>query len=36
MGDWFTIQTFVAFILGVLLAASVRRLAGSVKAKAGV
>lgn len=33
MGDWFTLQTLVAFILGVLLAATVRGLVSSVKGK---
>lgn len=33
MNDWFTLQTLVAFVLGVLLAAMVRGLVGSVKSK---
>jgi hypothetical protein len=34
VGDWLTIQTLVAFILGVLLSAMVKRTAGSLKSKA--
>jgi hypothetical protein len=33
MTDWFTLQTFVAFVLGVLLAASVKGLVSSAKSK---
>lgn len=33
MSDWFTLQTLLAFALGVLLSAMVRGLVGSVKSK---
>lgn len=33
MSDWFTLQTFVAFVLGVLLSAMVKGLVSSAKAK---
>lgn len=33
MSDWFTLQTIVAFVLGVLLAAMVKGLVSSVKSK---
>jgi hypothetical protein len=36
MGNWLTLQTFIAFILGVLLSASVKGLTGRVRSKAGV
>jgi hypothetical protein len=35
MGNWFTIETFVAFVLGVLLAAMVKNLVSSVRSKVG-
>jgi hypothetical protein len=35
MGDWFTVETFVAFVLGVLLAAFVKNFVSSVKSKVG-
>ncbi len=36
MGDWLTLQTFIAFVLGVILSASVKGLTGRVRSKAGV
>jgi hypothetical protein len=36
MGEWLTLHTIVAFILGVLLSAMVKGLAGRVRSKAGV
>jgi hypothetical protein len=33
MSDWFTIQTFFTFVLGVLLSAMVKSFAGSVRSK---
>jgi hypothetical protein len=33
MSDWFTIQTLVAFILGVILAAQVKSLTAKAKGK---
>jgi hypothetical protein len=33
MSEWLTLQTLVAFILGVLLAAMVKSAAGSLKSK---
>lgn len=33
MGDWLTLQTLVAFILGVLMSAMVKGLVSSVKGK---
>lgn len=33
MSDWFTVQTLVAFVLGVLLAASVKGFVSSAKSK---
>lgn len=33
MDGWFTLQTFVAFVLGVLLSAMVKSFAGSVRSK---
>lgn len=33
MGNWFTLQTLVAFILGVLLSAMVKGLVANVKSK---
>lgn len=33
MGDWLSIQTLVAFILGVLLSAMIKGLVSQVKAK---
>jgi hypothetical protein len=35
MSDWFTLQTFIAFVLGVFLAATVKGLVGSVRSKVG-
>lgn len=34
MGDWFTIHTLIAFLLGVALSAAVKRLAGRAKSAA--
>lgn len=34
MGDWFTLQTLIAFLLGVFLSASVKGLGSKLKAKA--
>ena len=34
MNDWFTLQTLIAFALGVLLSAMVKQAAGRLKAKA--
>jgi hypothetical protein len=34
MDEWFTLQTLVAFILGVLLSAMVKALVASVRGKA--
>lgn len=36
MGEWLTLQTFIAFVLGVILSASVKALTGRVRSKAGV
>lgn len=36
MSDWFTLQTFIAFALGVMLAAAVRRTVSGARAKVGV
>jgi hypothetical protein len=36
MGDWLTLQTLVAFILGVLLAATVKGAVSGLRSKAGV
>jgi hypothetical protein len=33
MSDWFTLQTFVAFALGVLLSAMVKGVVSSAKSK---
>jgi hypothetical protein len=33
VNDWFTLQTLVAFILGVLLSAMVKGLVANVRAK---
>lgn len=33
MNDWFTLQTLVAFVLGVLLSAMVKSYASKLKAK---
>lgn len=33
MSDWFTLQTLVAFVLGVMLSAMVKGLVSSVKNK---
>lgn len=33
MSDWFSLQTLVAFVLGVMLAASVKGLVSNVKNK---
>lgn len=33
MNDWLTVQTFVAFVLGVLLSAMVRGVVSSAKSK---
>lgn len=33
MGDWFSIQTLIAFILGVMLSAMVKGLAGRARSK---
>lgn len=33
MDGWFTLQTFVAFLLGVLLSAMVKGFYGSLKSK---
>lgn len=33
MSDWFTIQTLIAFVLGVLLSAMVKGLVSNVKSK---
>lgn len=33
MNEWFTLQTFVAFVLGVLLSAMVKGWASQAKAK---
>lgn len=35
MGNWFTVETFVAFVLGVLLAAFVKSTLGSLRSKVG-
>jgi hypothetical protein len=35
MSDWLTLQTFIAFLLGVLLSATVKSAFGQLKAKAG-
>lgn len=36
MGEWLTLQTFIAFVLGVLLSATVKGITGRVRSKAGV
>lgn len=36
MSDWLTLQTFVAFLLGVALSAMVKGLVSSAKNKVGV
>jgi hypothetical protein len=36
MSDWFTLQTFVAFLLGVALSAMVKGFASSAKSKVGI
>ena len=33
MSDWFTLQTFLAFVLGVLLSAMVKGFASNLKSK---
>lgn len=33
MSDWFTLQTFIAFLLGVALSAMVKRTVGQAKSK---
>lgn len=33
MNDWFTLQTLVAFVLGVLLSAMAKSMVSSLKAK---
>jgi hypothetical protein len=33
MGDWFTLHTLIAFLLGVFLSASVKSLGSKAKAK---
>lgn len=33
MSDWFTLQTFVAFVLGVLLSAMVKGVVSSAKSR---
>lgn len=33
MNDWFTLQTLIAFVLGVLLSAMVKGFASSVRSK---
>ena len=33
MSDWFSVQTLVAFILGVLLSAMVKGLVSNIKSK---
>ena len=33
MGSWFTLQTLIAFLLGVMLSASVKSLGAKAKAK---
>lgn len=33
MSEWFSLQTLVAFILGVMLSAMVKGLVGSVRSK---
>lgn len=33
MGDWFNLQTLIAFILGVLLSAMVKSMVGRAKSK---
>lgn len=33
MSDWFTLQTFIAFVLGVLLSAMVKGWVSSAKSK---
>lgn len=33
MGDWFNLQTLIAFILGVLLSAMVKGLVGRARSK---
>ena len=35
MSDWFSLQTFVAFLLGVALSAAVKGFASSAKSKIG-
>jgi hypothetical protein len=36
MGDWISLQTFVAFVLGVMLSAAVHRAVSGARAKVGV
>jgi hypothetical protein len=36
VSDWLTLQTFVAFLLGVALSAMVKGFASSAKSKVGV
>ncbi len=36
MSDWLTLQTFVAFLLGVALSAAVKGFASSAKNKVGI
>lgn len=33
MGDWFNLQTFIAFVLGVLLSAMVKGVVGRARSK---
>jgi hypothetical protein len=35
MNDWFTLHTFVAFLLGVMLSAMVKSTVGRAKSKVG-
>ena len=36
MNDWINVKTLTAFVLGVLLAATVKNAVGQVRGKAGV
>jgi len=36
MGDWLNLHTIIAFILGVLLSAAVKGIAGRARSKVGV
>lgn len=36
MADFLTLQTFIAFVLGVLMAAMVKQFVATVRTKAGV